>query len=920
MVKPNNTAISQCVRDVMMRTYVGTAPTTDIAESLTATVDAAQAAAAAYVPHQVTSGLSHDEVGHVARKIAADQPLDERESNIAEAIILPDLRPAIDIVNNDFVINHPAWPDYRKRTKAHTKFARAIPSVGRVELLGSTAYPYGGTCFVVGENLVMTNRHVAQLFANGLGTKGLLFVDGIKPGVDFLRERGDSKSKTISFCRMRMIHPFWDLALIEVDGLDGHPPLQLVPTELDARQLRRIAVIGYPAFDSRNPAQVQDQVFRGTYNIKRFQPGLITGRRQVESFGKQVNALCHDSSTLGGNSGSVVLDAETGDVIGLHFAGSYRDSNFAVTACDLACDGRIIDAGVAIRGGGRRKSGVWDQWWLKADGTEAASQVPAPSGSNAQLSASASSSAVSITLPLTITVTLGQPAGSASSAVTSDVAGRAWSLDDAAAALAGESYVGVVKVKPGFNGRNDCLVVAADPKHFEKVQQNVSASFAGHPVIVRYATIDEQLGLETENVEAPGNIAYDDARRTGSAFAFDQIIDEPMRIIAHVGPEQSFSILKSFLGATKRTLVSSMYQFFAEHIAESVEEQLTKPNVRMSIVLDPATRDTSNGVVKLGEFDRSSRFDTWRTKHKFKNIYVLKGNGGLVNSAYHIKVTVRDASAVWLSSGNWTRTSQPEQDPQTGAIRGNREWHIVVESKKLAAMFAAHIEADFQQCIEMDGGVEAPEAAAQLVDVPEDEMLAPLVIQQRKIKVQPILTPDRCGRVYTEAVLGLIRSATDQLVFQNQYIKIRKTTGGNLEELVEALIERSKSIRDLRVILRAGDVDDDIVELRRRGMDVMRCVRVIANTHTKGIVVDGKTALVGSQNWSEQAVATNRDASLLFDDAEVAGYFKQAFEIDWARARPAAGAAITERPIIPATGLVPPPGYIRMTLDEYRNG
>ena len=40
----------------------------------------------------------------------------------------------------------------------------------------------------------------------------------------------------------------------------------------------------------------------------------------------------HDASTLGGNSGSAVIDLETGEAVGLHFAGSYLQANYAVPA------------------------------------------------------------------------------------------------------------------------------------------------------------------------------------------------------------------------------------------------------------------------------------------------------------------------------------------------------------------------------------------------------------------------------------------------------------------------------------------------------------------------------------------------------------------------------------------------------------
>jgi hypothetical protein len=53
--------------------------------------------------------------------------------------------------------------------------------------------------------------------------------------------------------------------------------------------------------------------------------------------------------------------------------------------------------------------------------------------------------------------------------------------------------------------------------------------------------------------------------------------------------------------------------------------------------------------------------------------------------------------------------------------------------------------------------------------------------------------------------------------------------------------------------------------------------------HNKTIILDGKVVMFGSHNWSNEGVKTNRDASLIFDDREVAGYLAQVYEYDWNR-------------------------------------
>jgi V8-like Glu-specific endopeptidase len=58
------------------------------------------------------------------------------------------------------------------------------------------------------------------------------------------------------------------------------------------------------------------------------------------------DVMFHDASTLGGNSGSCVVDLDSNQVIGLHFAGRYMQYNEAVALWRLADDPLLARAGV----------------------------------------------------------------------------------------------------------------------------------------------------------------------------------------------------------------------------------------------------------------------------------------------------------------------------------------------------------------------------------------------------------------------------------------------------------------------------------------------------------------------------------------------------------------------------------------------
>jgi hypothetical protein len=354
-----------------------------------------------------------------AKKINQVEEMGPSERFALEAIIIPDKRPAIDIIDSDYIVTHSLWL-HLNNAPAKGRLRQAILSIGRIELPDHPTLPYGGTGFIVGDGLLMTNRHVAQIFSSGLGVHDLVFKPGIAVGIDFLRERDRSTSRFLVVKGVAMIHPYWDMALLRVDGLSqAEPSLTLSSEDPTSLYNRDVAVIGYPAFDPRNDAAIQNTVFGGTYYVKRLQPGKLNGRRSVESYRRNVSAVTHDSSTLGGNSGSAVIDVGTGHVIGLHFAGVYLDANFAVPTSELARDSRVVDAGLNFQTKPTPDPSVSTLWWNGINTGSEASAAPPTSKANDSGPTSSSAPAgtmvtkgdtATLTIPIEITIRVAEVA------------------------------------------------------------------------------------------------------------------------------------------------------------------------------------------------------------------------------------------------------------------------------------------------------------------------------------------------------------------------------------------------------------------------------------------------------------------------------------------------------------------------------
>ncbi len=687
------------------------------------------------------------------------------------------------------------------------KIEPLIPLVGRIDVANHRrGLPYVGTGWMIDKNVVATNRHVAQLIAREEegtfvfqpGTLG----EKLQVAVNFRREHGSSVTDAAPVTRviwMETDEEKADFALLEIGRrTDGTHQDHIELAEADLDPDAGVVVVGYPA---RAPEHIipdqawMDSIYGGTYDVKRVAPGLMGRPSRGWS--------THDATTLGGNSGSVVLDMHTGRAVALHFAGLYMIENYCVPASTLRQYLRHREATVVVD-------------------TRNPQQPQA-----LQQNVTINTGEVAVTIPLTIKISLGQPiiSGDAQPAQpppkSEPPKSESHTVLDAARALARDLQGGgVLAVRHGYVIENNqlsdtaCLVIAADPSKIDQVRARAPKEFAGFPVDVRNASLRDQAGEESFDVEeeATGTkqIAYNDDDRTSSGFSFDWV-DEEVDALIHVGPERSWSVLSDFLGRTEKELVSSIYEFHAAHIADALERELGD-GTTLTLVMAPQSRD--GGHTGPGDFVRAERFEKWENKfgaEAFERIFVPTGKGGLVATSYHIKVTVRDRDSFWLSSGNWKRASQPKiasadlNTPSVTNKAGNREWHVVMRNRTLADRFRNHILADYQRCIELDGTKEAVEEQV-MVDVPiaaleaveleaaPKQVFDPLPVR-RRVKVKPLLTPDKKGAVYAEAVLKLIRSAKKQLLFQNQYITVSPESGGFFSKLVDALVERSNEIR-----------------------------------------------------------------------------------------------------------------------------
>jgi phosphatidylserine/phosphatidylglycerophosphate/cardiolipin synthase-like enzyme len=371
-------------------------------------------------------------------------------------------------------------------------------------------------------------------------------------------------------------------------------------------------------------------------------------------------------------------------------------------------------------------------------------------------------------------------------------------------------------------------------------------------------------------------------------------VDVSTSIVLSASPDSGWPVLSAFLGATTSTLTLSMYDFTSAHILSTVEKALAGKTVKLTLdhpAKNPTADQTDEQTVAALDTALGSDFTQAWALERMDPLAAA----WIFPSAYHIKVAVRDSSVVWLSSGNWNDSNQPDIDPVTtpgdaqAARSGDRDWHVVISDAGLAKTFEAYLLHDLEIAAahRVSPGVARFEVAEPaIVDLraetpPFAEFFPPTTVTDTT-RITPLLTPD--PGVYVDAVTDLVSSAATSLHLQFQYIELPKTPSASTKpfsDLVAAVIDRQKAGVDVKIILSEYETAGYLEQLQAAGLDVTAAVKIQNNVHNKGIVVDGKRVLVSSQNWSGAGVLANRDAGVILDGVAAAAYFDTLFLHDW---------------------------------------
>ena len=349
---------------------------------------------------------------------------------------------------------------------------------------------------------------------------------------------------------------------------------------------------------------------------------------------------------------------------------------------------------------------------------------------------------------------------------------------------------------------------------------------------------------------------------TPSAFTW-QTFNRNMNVTTFVSPDGSHDVLWHFLNSAKESIYVEIYGINNPYILDLFHElYASKPTLDVKFLLGDTSlgyySQNDNAAYNLTTLGYPVR---WTSETEF--VYA------------HQKFVIIDNKTTIVQSGNWAKTSFPED----GKI-ANREWNIAMTDTVVTAYYRNVFDYDWGNGRDYDSvadGIGTPftytesgSSYTRPFAVP-GEFAGPM-------NVTPIFSPDTS----LQGILYCINAAQVSLDIQIPYFTNWNQTG-SVEQILDAIIAARNRGVTVRVIIEEKYDYMEVAQLfhEHNIQLVVQDPTWFAELHNKGIIVDGRIVLVSSINYSDNSIEDNREAGVIIENEDIAQWYLEVFDFDW---------------------------------------
>jgi len=343
-------------------------------------------------------------------------------------------------------------------------------------------------------------------------------------------------------------------------------------------------------------------------------------------------------------------------------------------------------------------------------------------------------------------------------------------------------------------------------------------------------------------------------------------------------PDSSFGAIAGFINNANRSLLLSSYTFTSPELTRLLAEK-AQEGVEIGLIVE---KSPAGG---MSDYEISALCAL-----QAGNISVVLYDGPL--KYMHAKYAVRDGRDVLVTSENY---GYPGFTP--GGTYGNRGWGVIVYGE-----LARELEGIYRSDVSDSVVFQCPPGKYTIKSWGMKGAHAPVfgsrIFEGQNVSL--ISSPDSL-----EDLLGLISSAKSSIDAEMFYIYThwgsasKDTAESAPSPVLEALLQKAREGVRVRVLLDSTyyEMDPDKstsnyntinyissiaaeegipIEARAVDLDGLG----LSMLHNKGIIIDGKKALVSSINWNENSIMNNREVAVLLE-GESASYYSAVFGHDW---------------------------------------
>jgi phosphatidylserine/phosphatidylglycerophosphate/cardiolipin synthase-like enzyme len=343
-----------------------------------------------------------------------------------------------------------------------------------------------------------------------------------------------------------------------------------------------------------------------------------------------------------------------------------------------------------------------------------------------------------------------------------------------------------------------------------------------------------------------------------------QTFSKNMNVTTFVAPDGSRDELWHFLLSADESIYVEIYGINNPYILDLIHEiHAAKPSLEMKFLIGwnslgypNPNKYVANNLTELGFEVR------WTNSDDF--------------SYAHQKFFIVDNITTVVHAGNWAKTSFPED-----GMKSNREWSIAMTDADVTGYYRSVFDYDWDRGTPYDAGTHG---TGEVLSYSQSSStysrpFATAGEFSGPMNVTPIFSPDTS----LQGILYCINSAQATLDIQIPYFTSFED-GGEVDQIIDAIVAAKERGVTVRVISEEEKDWEEVAEhFIEHGIPIVwQDTRWFTANHNKGIIVDGRIVLVSSINYSDNSISNNREAGVIIENEDVAQWFSQVYDYDWA--------------------------------------